>query len=178
MTAPPPNLVGTTVPELAVPTWVDAQGDPAEPLRLHDLHTPLAAILCFRCDDPASDAAFDDLVRLRTGLAEQGYLADVTMAAIQCVHGHRDENTVEAALATLRRHDLMTVRRTRLYVALGRDDGQRSTMRSRFGIATTPSWILVGPDRRVLFEGDHLNIEPALDVMGRIIENPALATAA
>jgi hypothetical protein len=158
-----------TAPELRVPIWIDAYGEPMEtPLRLDDLGDGYKIIFAFQHWCPGCQSGgFPTLQRLYRALKGRGF----GFAAIQTVFAGEAVNTVDTRLRT-------NQEQYGLPIPFGHDlplDGdRRPSFIEDYRSAGTPWFTVIDPSGQVVFADFRLDADrfpAALDIGSLAIES-------
>lgn len=156
------GVQGQVAPELRVPEWL-ANVDDGD-LQFADIDTPLIYLYNFQSWCPGCHShGFPTMKTIKDGLAERGLADKVQFIAVQTVFEGHDENTAEKARESVARHHLDDI-------PLGHDSGHPPTVMADYRTGGTPWTVIIGPDRRVLFDGFQLDAESALDAFVQIVD--------
>ncbi len=89
---------------------------------------------------------------------------DVTFVVVQTVFEGHDVNTAERALASVAQHGLSDL-------AVGRDpgrDGGPPDIMRNYRTGGTPWTVIIGPERRVCFDGFQIDPDTATAIVGQL----------
>ena len=138
------GIQGQPAPELRVPEWLE-NTDGA--LKIADIAAPLIVLYNFQSWCPGCHShGFPAIVSLKDDLNARGLSSEVQFIAVQTVFEGHDVNTAEKARESVARHGLTDI-------PLGQDSGHPPTIMVDYRTGGTPWTVLIGPDRRVLFDG-------------------------
>ncbi|MFT7475483.1 MAG: hypothetical protein ACI81L_002422 [Verrucomicrobiales bacterium] len=151
------GIQGRDAPELRVPEWLENVDGGS--LLLADIDAPFIYLYNFQSWCPGCDShGFPALNAIKNGLAERGFEDRVQFVAIQTVFEGHEENTPAKARESLRRHGLSDI-------PLGHDSGHPPTVMADYRTGGTPWTVIIGPDRRVVFDGFQIDPEQAIDAL-------------
>ena len=155
------GIQGQDAPELRVPDWLE-NTDGA--LRLADIAAPLIVLYNFQSWCPGCHShGFPSIVSLRNYLEERGLADRVQFIAVQTVFEGHEENTAEKARESVARHGLSDI-------PLGQDSGHPPTIMADYRTGGTPWTVLIGPDRRVLFNDFQIDAQQVGQAFARLLE--------
>lgn len=158
------GIEGQQAPELRVPEWLEnTDGE----LRLADITTPLIVLYNFQSWCPGCHShGFPAIVALKDDLEERGLADQVTFIVVQTVFEGHDENTAEKARASVAQHGLTDI-------ALGHDAGHPPTIMADYRTGGTPWTVLIGPDRRVMFNDFSIDAAQVGSAFAQVLEQLA-----
>jgi len=154
-------------PELRIPQWIDAAGQPRAPLKLADLGGGFKVIYCFQHWCPGCHSVgFPTLRKLVDALSDKGFC----FAAVQTVFEGADVNTFERLRETQERHGLV--------IPFGHDPaaGGSPTVISDYGTRGTPWFIVIDPMGEVVFSDFQLDGDRLVRSFGEL-ESAPIGTA-
>jgi hypothetical protein len=142
-------MTHASAPELRVQHWIDADGNPSAPIKLHDLGEGFKVIYCFQhwCQGCHSHG-FPTLRKLVDGLSDKGF----GFAVVQTVFEGEAINTIERLRETQLRYALK--------LPLGHDPATEqghSSIMTDYGTDGTPWFIVINPTGEVVFSDFHLD---------------------
>jgi len=156
------GITGQPAPEFRVEHWlanVDAPGG----LKLADIDAPLVYLYNFQSWCPGCHShGFPTMKAIKEALEARGLGDKVQFVAVQTVFEGHDQNTAERAFESVQRHGLTEV-------PLGHDSGHPPTIMADYRTGGTPWTVLIGPDRRVLFNGFQLDAGPAMEAIESLL---------
>ena len=160
------SIVGNPAPELRVPVWIDADGNPRAQLKLADLGPGYKILFCYQHWCPGCHSSgFPTLLRLVNALAGRGF----GFAVIQTVFEGAEQNTPERLREEQQRYGLR--------LPFGHDPLRENdlypTVMEDYRTGGTPWFILIDPKGDVIFSGFHFNADGFLQALG--LEAPATA---
>ena len=141
-------------PELRVPQWIDAHGQPSQPLKLADLGGGFKVIFCFQHACPGCHShGFPTLKTLVDALSNAGF----GFAAVQTAFEHPEINGFERLRETQLRYGLA--------IPFGHDPavGRYPSLMTDFDTRGTPWFIVLDPLGEVLHSDFHLDAERLID---------------
>nr|WP_315230542.1 TlpA family protein disulfide reductase [uncultured Albidiferax sp.] len=144
-------------PELRVPQWIDAQGNPSRPLELADLGDGFKVIFCFQHGCPGCHShGFPTLKALVEALSGQGF----GFAAVQTVFEAAQINTFDRLRETQLRYGLA--------IPFGHDPAmdRYPSLMADFETRGTPWFIVIDPLGEVVHSDFRLNAERLLETFG------------
>lgn len=151
----PHGIAGERAPELRVPHWIaNVEGD----LRIEDIDEPIIYMFSFQsCCPGCHHHGFPALKTVRAALGGEGVAEQVKFVVVQTAFEGREENTVDAAMKSLKEHDLTDV-------ALGHDSGDPPGLMVDYHAGGTPWTVIIGPppDRTVLFNDFYVDAKSAV----------------
>lgn len=156
------GIAGRPAPEWEVPLWFDlAPG--ASSLRLTDISTPVIYLYCFQAWCPGCHShGFPTMAAVRDRFDADS----VAFVAVQTVFEGYEVNTADRAVAAAAQHGLSDI-------AIGHDpgaDGGPPTMMRDYRTGGTPWAVIIGPERRVCFDGFQIDIEAASNIVGGLLD--------
>ncbi len=154
------GILGKQAPELRVTEWLE-NTDGA--LKIADITAPLIVLYNFQSWCPGCHShGFPAIVALKNDLEARGISSDVQFIAVQTVFEGHEENTAEKARESVARHGLTDI-------PLGHDSGYPPTIMADYRTGGTPWTIVIGPDRRVLFDGFQFDPEQLSAALAEIL---------
>lgn len=161
MSDPSVGIRGQVAPEWAVPAWFSLKDGRSE-LHLATITTPVVYLYCFQSWCPGCHAhGFPTMAEVHGRVSAH----DVSFVAIQTVFEGHDVNTAERAVESMQRHGLETV-------PVGHDVGGPDALPSIMGsyhTGGTPWTVIIGPDRRVHFDGFRIDADTAVDLVDQLV---------
>lgn len=158
---PDQNIQNRKAPELRVPRWIDADGNPLEkPVNLSDYEGKFKVIYGFQHWCPGCHkTGFPSLKRMSDGLEGSD---QIVFLAIQAVFEGSSQNTYEKIIETQKKYDLK--------IPFGHDDGSqagedRSTTVTDYQTGGTPWFIFIDEENTIVFADFHLNTEAAIEFL-------------
>ncbi len=152
------DQVHLNTPQLRVPQWIDAHGNPSRPLELADLGDDFKVIFCFQHGCPGGHShGFPTLKAMVEGLSGQGF----GFAAVQTVFTAAEINTFDRLRETQRRYGLA--------IPFGHDPAvdRYPSLMADFETRGTPWFIVFDPLGEVLHSDFRLDDELLLRNFGR-----------
>ena len=144
-------------PKLRVPQWIDAHGNPSQPLELADLGDGFKVIFCFQHGCPGSHShGFPTLKTLVEALSGQGF----GFAAVQTVFTAAETNTFDRLSETQQRYGLA--------IPFGHDPAvdRYPSLMADFETRGTPWFIVIDPLGEVVHSDFRLDAERLLKTFG------------
>ena len=155
------GIGGQPSPEWAVDQWYDVPAD-QQPLRLADLSESVVYLYCFQSWCPGCHShGFPTLAAVRNQFLDR----DVAFVAVQTVFEGHEVNTAERAVASVRQHGLDGI-------PVGHDvdpQGGAPSMMLRYRTGGTPWTVIIGPERRVCFDGFQIDEAAAVAIIGQLL---------
>ncbi len=159
------GIVGKQAPEWKVQSWIDAEGNPTEEVKLSDYEGKVVFMLTFQSWCPGCHRyGFPTLQK--TIEAFEGN-DEVAFVSVQTVFEGASINTVDKVKETQERYDLK--------IPMGHDVGDAST-RNRSHILTnyrtggTPWIILIDQKGKVVFNDYHINADEAIAMIKGLLK--------
>jgi thiol-disulfide isomerase/thioredoxin len=155
------GIGGHIAPEWEVSEWFGLPHDQAR-LRLEDITSPVVYLYCFQSWCPGCHShGFPTMAAVRAQVPEEG----VAFVAVQTVFEGHEVNTAERAVASVEQHGLGEI-------AVGHDvdplGGPPSMMRL-YRTGGTPWTVIIGPERRVCFDGFQIDEASAVAIIGQLL---------
>ncbi|MCM4166942.1 Thiol-disulfide oxidoreductase ResA [Arenibacter antarcticus] len=132
--------------ELEVTQWIDANGNPIQPISLSDFPSKFKVIYCFQswCKG-CHTRGFPSLERM---IFEKQHNKDIVFLAIQTVFEGHNENSYEKMVATQKEYGLK--------IPFGHDPGDESTnyiskIMTNYRTGGTPWFIIINEKNTVVF---------------------------
>ena len=141
-------------PELRVTQWIDADGNPTDPIKLSDYKNKFKVIYCFQSWCPGCHSngfpALKEMVNALSGSDK------VVFLAIQTVFEGHGENTYDKLAATQKQYGLR--------IPFGHDAGDADThnisnIMMDYGTGGTPWFILIDQQDTVVYADFNLHVE-------------------
>ena len=155
------GIAGQLAPSIHQGEWIDAKGQPVQPPRLSE-HTGQTVVLYFFQDwcPGCKEVGFPNLKKMVDALADE---PKVQFYAIQTVFEGSFINTPDKVRKNQRDYNLA--------IPMGHDEGDDdnqvpSAIRYRSG--GTPWMVIIGPDRRVLFNDFNVDPDRAIPFLRRL----------
>lgn len=148
-------------PELRVPYWIDALGQPRDALKLSDLGDGYKIIYCFQSWCPGCHSrGFPTLQKLVKALAGTGF----GFAVIQTVFEGESQNTIDQLVEMQSKYNLP--------IDFGHDpaSGHYPSVMEDYRTAGTPWFILIDPKGHVIFNDFDLDADKLIAA----IQSPAI----
>ncbi|HUH47130.1 MAG TPA: redoxin family protein [Arenibacter sp.] len=146
--------------ELEVTQWIDANGNPTDPIKLSDFKDKFKVIYCFQSWCPGCHSnGFPALKKMVDALSGNDKVA---FLAIQTVFEGHDENTYDKLVPTQQQYGLK--------IPFGHDAGDGdphniSKVMMNFGTGGTPWFILIDQQDTVVFADFNLHVENAISFL-------------
>ena len=155
------GMRGQIAPEWAVREWFSLDQGESE-LQLANIDAPVVYLYCFQSWCPGCHShGFPTLAEVH-GRFQPG---DAAFVAVQTVFEGHEVNTAERAVESMQRHGLQEL-------PVGHDvdfaGGLPSIMRS-YRTAGTPWTVIIGPDRRVHFDGFRIDADTATATIHQLL---------
>ena len=156
------GIEGFKAQEFNVAQWIDANGNPTEPIELSDLKGKFKVLYCFQSWCPGCHSkGLPDLKKMVSGLKDND---NVVFLAIQTVFEGHHANTYEKMVETQKQYDLK--------IPFGHDAGDdgksRSNIMTNYQTGGTPWFIFIDQKDNVVFADFHLNAEAAIEFLKTI----------
>jgi hypothetical protein len=156
------GIIGKPAPELKVAKWLANVENP-DGLKLAAIDAPLIYLYNFQSWCPGCHShGFPTMKSVKEMLEEKQLADNVQFVAIQTVFEGHDQNTAERAVEAVARHGLTDI-------PLGHDSGDPPTTMTDYRTGGTPWTVLIGPDRRVLFNGFQLNADSTVKALADLL---------
>ena len=159
-----PGIRGQAAPEWQVSQWFSLEDGHSE-LHLESISAPVVYLYCFQSWCPGCHShGFPTMAEVR----QQVRPDDVSFVGIQTVFEGHEINTAEAGVASMTRHGLQDL-------PLGHDvdaDGLLPSIMRTYRTAGTPWTVIIGPDRRVHFDGFQIDAATATTVIDGLLQLP------
>lgn len=144
-------------PELRIDSWIDAEGNKCEPLKLADLGDSYKVLYCFQHWCPGCHShGFPTLKRLMEKLEN----ADVDFAVIQTVFEGAASNTFDRLRETQKKYALK--------IPFGHDapslNEQLPSLMSDYQTGGTPWFIIIDPAGNIVYSDFHFDINKAVEI--------------
>lgn len=151
------GIRGRVAPELQVDYWIDENGDPSA-FNLADHEGRWVFLKCFQSWCPGCHShGFPSLKKISDALAGN---PSIVFAGIQTVFEGHYTNTIDKVRKIQLQYDL----RMPMGHDPGPDGGSPKTMLS-YRTGGTPWMVLIGPDRRVIFNDFGIDADKAIDFL-------------
>jgi len=145
------GIVGQKAPEWSVESWIDAEGNPTEDIKLADYKGKVVFVLAFQSWCPGCHRygfpTLQETIKAFEGNEEVAFLS------VQTVFEGGSINTLEKVRETQKKYDL--------HIPMGHDPGDETT-RNRSNILTkyrtggTPWVLLIDQEGKVVFNDFHI----------------------
>ena len=155
------GIADMPAPEWDVPTWFNlAEGQ--SQLKLADLSEKVIYLYCFQAWCPGCHShGFPTMAATRKTFAD----ADVAFVAVQTVFEGHHVNTADRAIAAANEHGMGDL-------PVGHDpgvDGGPPDLMSKYRTGGTPWTVIIGPERRVCFDGFQIDPQTASAIVGQLL---------
>lgn len=157
------GIEGQTAPEWNVPTWIDANGNTTEEVKLSDYKGKFKVVYCFQSWCPGCHSiGLPSLQKMISALKDNDKVAFV---AIQTVFEGKNANTFEKLKETQKKYDLK--------IPFGQDNGNKNTggissVMRNYKTGGTPWFIFIDENDNVIFNDYHLNTDGAIKFLSQI----------
>jgi thiol-disulfide isomerase/thioredoxin len=148
--------------EFDVPTWVDANGNKIDQVKLADFKDKFKVVFCFQSWCPGCHSkGFPDLKKMVDALKHND---NVIFLAIQTVFEGFEENTFEKMLENQKKYDLQ--------IPFGHDAGSDGKSQSNFmqnyKTGGTPWFVFIDKNDNIVFTDFHLKVDAAIEFLNTI----------
>lgn len=157
------GIKGQIAPDLKISTWIDGNGETIDPLNLSDFEDKVIYLLAFQSWCPGCHSVgFPTLQKVQETFENN---KDVAFLVVQTVFEGHHTNTPSRLKETQEKYQLK--------IPFGHDEGNPSDNRRwpnlmiDYKTGGTPWVIIIGKDKKVLFNDYHVKEEEA----NRIIKN-------
>ena len=155
------GIADNPAPEWNVPTWFNLP-DGKTSLTISDISASVVYLYCFQSWCPGCHShGFPTMAATREKFKD----SDVAFVAVQTVFEGHHVNTEQRAVAAAAEHGLSDI-------PLGHDPGvnggQPDLMRS-YRTGGTPWTVIIGPERRVCFDGFQIDPGTASAIVGQLL---------
>lgn len=154
------GVSGQIAPEWAVPTWFNLP-DGKDSLTIADFTTPVIYLYCFQAWCPGCHShGFPTMAAVRS----QFDASQVSFVAVQTVFEGHHVNTADRALESVNQHGLGDL-------PVGHDpgvDGGPPDLMAKYRTGGTPWTVIIGPERRVCFDGFQIDQDAAVKIVGQL----------
>lgn len=155
------GIAGQVAPEWDIAQWFGLPDDQRQ-LQLGDIASPVVYLYCFQSWCPGCHShGFPTMAAVRAQLGDD----NVMFVAVQTVFEGYEVNTAERAVSSVQQHGLGEI-------AIGHDvdplGGQPSMMRL-YRTGGTPWTVIIGPERRVCFDGFQIDEASAVAIIGQLL---------
>lgn len=156
------GIEGFKAKEFGVAKWVDAEGNPTEPIKLSDFEGKFKVLYCFQSWCPGCHSiGLPNLQKMVEALKDNDKVA---FLAIQTVFEGHHANTYEKMLETQKKYELK--------IPFGHDVGDdgksRSNIMTNYQTGGTPWFIFIDQNDNVVFADFHLNVDGAIEFLSQI----------
>ena len=146
-------------PEFNVKSWIDAEGNKTEQIKLADFEGKFKVIYCFQSWCPGCHSkGLPDLKKMVEALEGNNKIA---FLAVQTVFEGHNENTYDKMVETQKQYDLK--------IPFGHDAGDdgksRSNIMTNYQTGGTPWFILIDKHNNVVFADFHLNVDNTIEFL-------------
>jgi hypothetical protein len=158
------GIAGQIAPEWRVDQWFGLS-DGRRELHLTDITAPVVYLYCFQSWCPGCHShGFPTMKAVRARVDSDR----VAFVAVQTVFEGHEVNTAERAVASVAQHGLDGI-------PVGHDVdplGGTPSMMQRYRTGGTPWTIIIGPERRVCFDGFQIEEVSAVGIIGQLLSQP------
>lgn len=155
------GILGQVAPEWGVPKWFNLDPNKTS-LTLSEITKPIVYLYCFQGWCPGCHShGFPTMAAVRDAVGSN----DVAFVAVQTVFEGHEVNTSERALASASQHGFDDIP---VGHDPGVDGGPPDLMRS-YRTGGTPWTVIIGPERRVCFDGFQITPETATALIGQLL---------
>lgn len=154
------GITGRAAPDFRFETWL-ANVDAGDGLSLVSIDEPIVYLYNFQSWCPGCHShGFPTMKAVKNHVETTGRAHLVKFVAVQTVFEGHDSNTEQAALESVKRHELADI-------ALGHDSGSPPTIMEDYRTGGTPWTVIVGPgsDRIVLADGFQIDAPTAIELI-------------
>ena len=155
------GIAGQTTPEWNVAQWLRLP-EGASSLTVGDIDAPVIYLYCFQAWCPGCHShGFPTMAAVRDEVGDE----KVAFVAVQTVFEGHDVNTAERALASVDQHGLNDI-------PVGHDvdpGGGTPSMMAAYRTGGTPWTVIIGPERRVCFNGFQIDSASAVNMIGQLL---------
>ena len=149
------GILGQKAPELNVERWIDADSNPMDPLKFHELDNTVKIMYCFQSWCPGCHSSgFPTLEELHNHYYPQIKEGKLKAWVVQTVFEGANENTYEKLRETQEKYDLP--------LPFGHDDAAPypSVMRD-YHTGGTPWYVIIDKDNKVIYNDYHIGLDQA-----------------
>ena len=155
------GITGQIAPDWEVDRWFGLPAGQTQ-LRLSEITSPVVYLYCFQSWCPGCHShGFPTMAAVRTQVPDD----QVAFVAVQTVFEGHEVNTAERAVASVAQHGLDGI-------PIGHDvdplGGPPSMMRL-YRTGGTPWTVIIGPERRVCFDGFQIEPPSAAAIIGQLL---------
>lgn len=155
------GITGQVAPEWEVAQWFGLP-EGQQQLRLADITAPVIYLYCFQSWCPGCHShGFPTMSAVRERVNDDR----VAFVAVQTVFEGREVNTAERAVASVDEHGLTGI-------PVGHDvdpGGGLPSMMRLYRTGGTPWTVIIGPERRVCFDGFQIEESSATAIIGQLL---------
>ena len=156
------GIVGEHAPEFRVGQWL-ANVETPRGLKIADIDAPLIYLYNFQAWCPGCHShGFPAMKTVKEAAEAKGLADGIQFVAVQTVFEGHAQNTAKRAREAVARHDLTDV-------PLGHDSGHPPTIMTDYRTGGTPWTVLIGPDRRVLFNGFQIAADRTVEELANLL---------
>lgn len=157
----PLGIMGQIAPDWEVARWFGL-ADGQQQLRLSGIDAPVVYLYCFQSWCPGCHShGFPTMAAVRSNVGDDR----VAFVAVQTVFEGREVNTAERAVASVHEHGLDGI-------PIGHDvdpQGGPPSMMRLYRTGGTPWTVIIGPERRVCFDGFQIEEAGAVAIIGQLL---------
>lgn len=156
------GISDTIAPEWNVPTWFNL-ADGATSLTVSDIKEKVLYLYCFQAWCPGCHShGFPTMAATRESFKD----SDVAFVAVQTVFEGHHVNTAERAKAAAAEHGFSDI-------PIGHDPGVNGgppDLMTKYRTGGTPWTVIIGPERRVCFDGFQIDPTTAAAIVGQLLQ--------
>lgn len=159
------GIAGQQAPNWTIEQWIDADGQPTDPIELADYKGKVLILFGFQSWCPGCHSrGFPTLKKMVEAFQGNDQIA---FLAIQTVFEGHQTNTFKKLRASQKEYDLK--------IPFGHDSGAGteesfSNLMQHYRTGGTPWFVLINQEGKVLFNDFHLNADKAIEVLGKMVE--------
>ena len=155
------GIGGQIAPEWEVGQWFGLPDD-QQHLHLQDITADVVYLYCFQSWCPGCHShGFPTMAAVRARVPDDR----VAFVAVQTVFEGHEVNTADRAVASVEQHSLGTI-------PVGHDvdpAGGPPSMMRLYRTGGTPWTVIIGPERRVCFDGFQIDEDSAVAIIGQLL---------
>lgn len=155
------GITGQIAPDWEVTQWFGLPEGQSQ-LRLSDIDAPVVYLYCFQSWCPGCHShGFPTMAAVRARVGDD----NVAFVAVQTVFEGHEVNTAERAVASVNQHGLDAI-------PIGHDVDPRGgppSMMRLYRTGGTPWTVIIGPERRVCFDGFQIEGAGAVAIIGQLL---------
>jgi len=159
------GIEGQKAPELHIDTWVDEMGNPANPVRIHDLKGKVVYLYFFQHWCPGCQSHGFPTLKILS--QEFGTNSDVVFLAVQTVFEGFGINSQDKLKINQEKFDI--------HVPMAHDSGKGSSSRlpktmTDYRSGGTPWAVVIDKQGTIVFNGFHIDTEEAKELILSLLE--------